>query len=150
MKAKRETHALPIFRAFLADEIALALLSPGECVPTSLLDATRPHKPLVILLAGDGGDDGRTFVGPEGWGQSRELLRWSRWSLIHVRGAEVWHYQTTVDAARDVGRALIVECGSASLPAWLALRAKVAPYTAMLVARDHVSAPSTRGDGVTS
>lgn len=121
-------HAVPLFRALLADEIALAVLAPGEHLHLSILDPRRFHKPLVILLGGDGGADGRTNCGPEGWRQSRRLLLWSRWTMIHATGGEEWHYQTAVEAARRFRRVLIAEAGTATLPAWLALRSEVAPH----------------------
>jgi len=122
-------HPVPLFRALLANEIALAILPPGARVRLAILDPTRFHKPLVVLLGGDGGADGLTDCGPEGWRHSRRLLRWSRWTLIHATGGEVWHYQAAVEAARKFRRVLIAECGTATLPPWLALRAEVAPNT---------------------
>lgn len=127
MRAARVTHAIPLFRALLADEIALAILQPGERLPLSVLDPTRFRKPLVILLGGDGGLGRPYNCGPEGWPQSRRFLRWARWTILHGTGGEAWHYEMAADAARHLGRALIAECATATLPAWLDLKNEVAP-----------------------
>ncbi|MBB3900104.1 hypothetical protein [Roseococcus suduntuyensis] len=113
----------------MADEIALAVMLPGDRLPLSMLDPTRFLKPLVVLLGGDGiTPDGSRDCGPEGWQQSRRLLRWSRWTLLHGTGGEEAHYDWAVEAARSYRRVLIAECGTATLPTWMALRAEVAPY----------------------
>lgn len=155
MEAARQTHPVPLFRALLADEIALAVLAPGERLPLALLDPTRFHKPLVILLGGDGAaPDGSLDIGPDGWRQSRRLLGWSRWTLIHATGGEPWHYQMAVDAARRFRRVLIVECGTDTLPAWLALRAEVSPKGAGMILKcrpgDYHPRPGATAEGVTT
>ena len=134
-QALGQPHPVPLFRALLADELALALLAPGDRLPLAILDPTHFHKPLVILLGGDGGADGMTDCGPEGWRQSRRLLLWSRWTLIHATGGEAWHYQAAVEAVRKFRRVLIAECGTASLRTWLALRAEVAPKTSGMIVK---------------
>lgn len=133
LNARGFAHAVPLFRAVLAGEIALAALAPGERIPLSALDPTRLRRPLVVLLGGDGGADGRTSVGPEAWSQARRLLLWSRWTMIHAAGGEAWHYAHAAESARYVRRVLIAECGSATLPAWLAMRDAVAPSCPGLV-----------------
>jgi len=127
LAAAGHKHPIPLFRALLAEEIALALLDPVDRLPLSFLDPLRFRKPLVIVLGGDFGADGRADCGPEGWPQSRRLLRWARWAPIHGTGGQVWHYGEAVEAARICHRVLLAECGTATLPAWEAMRAQVAP-----------------------
>ncbi len=135
LRAAGQTLMVPVFQALLADELALGVVAPGQRVPLAILDPSRFHKPLVILLGGDGGYDGETNCGPEGWRQSRRLLLWSRWTLLHGTGGEAWHYEMAVDAARSFRRVLIAEAGTATLPAWMALRAEVAPNSPGMVLR---------------
>jgi len=136
LSADGHAHPLPLLRALLADEIALAILLPGDRLPLACLDPLRCRKPLVVLLGGDGaGPRGSPDCGPEGWRQSRRLLRWARWTMIHGARAEPWHYQEVADAARKHGRVLLAECGTATLPAWESLRTQVAPRTPCVIVK---------------
>lgn len=154
IQAAREAHHAPLLRALLADEIALAVLAPGERLPLATLDPCRFRKPLVVLMGGDGAAaDGSRDCGPEGWRQSRRLLRWARWTLLHATGGEEKHYERAVEAARRFRRVLLVECGTATLPAWLALRDEVTPGCAGVVLQcrpgDYHPRPRAMAEGVT-
>lgn len=152
MQAARQAHHVPLLRAVLAGEIALAVLRPGESLPLSLLEPTRFRQPLVVVLAGDDGLDGQHNCGPEGWRQSRRLLRWARWTILHATGGEAWHYAMAVDAARHLGRVLVAECATATLPAWQALKREVASTGAGTVIQcrpgDFHPRLSTQAEGV--
>ncbi|MCX7371246.1 MAG: hypothetical protein NTW56_02200 [Alphaproteobacteria bacterium] len=126
LEAAGFTHAMPLLRAAAAGALHLVALPPGARVPLRLLDATRQRKALVVLL---GGDHGLIQHGPEAWPQSRRLLAWSRWTLLHGAGGEARHYALAAQATCLFGRALIAECSSHHLPAWRALREEVAPRT---------------------
>jgi hypothetical protein len=67
--------------------------------------------------------------------QARRLLAWSRWTMLHAAGGEAWHYALAAEATLAHRRVVLIECGSASLDAWLALRDAVAPSTPGLVVR---------------
>jgi hypothetical protein len=81
------------------------------------------HRPAVILI----GDDDGLDRGPSGWRLAERALAWARAVLLHGAGAEIIHYEGAIMAAQLTGRCLIVECSSATLPAWETL-AKAAPH----------------------
>jgi hypothetical protein len=122
-------HAAPLLRAAAAGQLAAAFALPGCRLPLRVLDAGRWRGPVVAVLAGDV----QPSAGPGDFPQARRLLAWSRWTMLHGTGGEPWHYAAVVEAALRFRRVLLVECASATLPAWKALRADVAPDTPGLV-----------------
>lgn len=72
------------------------------------------HRPSVVLVGDDDGQD----RGPKGFPLAQRAVAWSRFILLHSAAAELFHYEIAIRAAARHGRALVVECCSATLPAW--------------------------------
>jgi hypothetical protein len=75
------------------------------------------QRPAIVLIGDDDGFD----RGPQGWSLTDRAIAWARHIMIHGAGAEIVHYEAAVFAAQLAGRCLVVECSSATLPAWIAL-----------------------------
>ncbi len=88
-------------------------------------------RPTLVLIGDDDGDD----TGPDGWPMARRLLRWARVVVLHGTGAERWHYETTVNTAELHGQVLMVECSTATLPAWMEATRRWAPNAGVQVLR---------------
>ncbi|WP_237214206.1 hypothetical protein [Falsiroseomonas oryziterrae] len=123
-----ELHEAVWLAAVQRGEIAAAAVEPGGRIPLRVLDTQPGQRPLLILLRGDG----VTPVGPDGFPQARRILRWARAIILHGAGAEPQHYATAVASAMATGRAVIVETTTAHLPAWRAVRDRVAANTPTL------------------
>jgi hypothetical protein len=54
-------------------------------------------------------------------------LRWAIGVLVHGAGAELQHYEAAIQAAEMGRRVLVIECGTSTLDAWVAL-ARAAPH----------------------
>ena len=122
-------HAVPLVVAAGEGILDLHCVPPGGRVPLRILDPVRQHRPVLILLGGDGDAP----AGPDGFPQAARLLRWSRWTVIHGTGGTRAHYATAAEAARRFGRVLLVECGSSTLDAWLSLRETITPNAPGLI-----------------
>jgi hypothetical protein len=61
-------------------------------------------------------------------------IAWARAVMIHAAGAEIAHYESAIMAAELTQRCLVIECSSATLPAWVEL-VKAAPHrpTALII-----------------
>jgi hypothetical protein len=70
------------------------------------------------VLIGD--DDGMNRT-PIGWPIAERAVTWARSILIHAAAGEIVHYETAILAAEMVHRVLIIECGTATLDAWIEL-----------------------------
>lgn len=116
---------VPLLRAVLGGTIRAVFVAPGSRVPRSLLDMSRHPRPLVVVLAGDGGGPAE----PDAFPQARRLLRWARFIILHGTGGEASHYALAAEAAIQARRVLLVETTSAALPAWFAAKSEVAPAT---------------------
>lgn len=119
---------VPLIRAALEEGLNVAMVQPRGRVPLRFLDPVRHPGPLVVVLGGDG----PVAAGPDAFPQALRLLRWARAIMVHGAGGDPRHYTLVVQAARVVRRVLVVECTSADMPAWMALRATHAPETATL------------------
>jgi hypothetical protein len=124
-----EAHHAVWLAAAQRGEIAALQIEPGARIPLRMLDVQPDQRPLLILLCGDGASP----VGPDGFPQARRILRWARAIILHGAGAEPGHYATAVASARMTGRAVLVETTTAHLPAWRAMRDRVAEKTPTLV-----------------
>jgi hypothetical protein len=81
------------------------------------------NRPSVVLI----GDDAGFEEGPDGWRLAGRAIAWAKAVMIHAAGAEVVHYESAIVAAQITGRCLVIECGTATLPAWVAL-VRAAPH----------------------
>jgi hypothetical protein len=112
-----------LLRALRDGRVAVLPLAPdegaGKFKAWARITAGRPAVALI-------GDDDGLDRGPAGWRQAARAMAWARGVMLHAAGAETRHYEAAIVAARLTGRVLIVECGTATLPAWIAL-AKAAP-----------------------
>ncbi|HEY8612344.1 MAG TPA: hypothetical protein VIL69_13760 [Roseomonas sp.] len=111
--------ALPLYRAALAGELAMAALLPGGRVPTRLLDHTRP--PTVIVVSGDPANPTEAASPPEAFPQARRLLAWSASVMLHATGGKEAHYRAVVAGAKAWRRVLLIETATSQEDAWLAL-----------------------------
>jgi hypothetical protein len=113
-----------LLRALYTGRIAF-LPMPAATSTTKFKDwaRTTTGRPSVALIGDDDGWD----AGPSGWRTADRALRWARSVLIHAAGAEVHHYEAAVIAAELIHRVLIIECGSATLDAWVQL-VRAAPH----------------------
>jgi hypothetical protein len=78
--------------------------------------AAGPGPMLLVVGADDGLNDG-----PEAWPLAQRMIRWASAIVLHGTGAEIVHYEWAVQGAEVHRRALLIECASATLPAWEAL-----------------------------
>lgn len=120
-----DTWHTPLIRAAMAGDLRFTIVAPGARVPLRILDMQRDPRPLVVVL----GADGLCPEAPDAFPQSRRIMRWAAWILLHGAGGEAWHYGLAVEAAALLRRALIVETTGAALPAWVALKGEVARET---------------------
>jgi len=116
---------VPLFRAAAAGILRLCMVPPGTRVPLSILDPTRHHRPLVVVLCGDGAAP----AGPGDFPQSRRLLGWANFIVLHGSGGLAWHYQLAAEAALAMGRVVIAESTAAHLDEWFSLKRATAPRT---------------------
>lgn len=120
-----DTWHSPLIRAAMAGTLRFTILPPGARVPLSILDMQRDPRPLVVVVGGDAGGPAT----PDAFPQSRRLMRWAAFIMLHGAGGEPQHYAVAVEAASRVRRVLIVETTGAALPAWVALKAELARCT---------------------
>jgi hypothetical protein len=109
---EQEPWHVPIFRALLADEVAVVIPMPGQKLPTARLKAI--GKPAIVMLC----DDGPLFLGPDGWHCAPFAFDWAKAILINGTGGEERYYASAVDMARQVGRVTICDCSSQHFDAW--------------------------------
>jgi hypothetical protein len=126
-----------LLRALYTGRIAF-LPMPADTSTTKFKDWTRgtAGRPAVALI----GDDDGCEAGPSAWRTADRAVKWARSVLIHGAAAEIHHYETAIVAAELIHRILIIECGSATLDAWVRM-VKTAPHrptTMVIVARDGV------------
>jgi hypothetical protein len=87
--------------------------------------------PAVVLIPDDDGRD----RGPDSWAQGRRAIAWAATIVLHAAGAEQWQAELIMTGAQATGRALLIECSSRTLPAWLPLVAEAAKRVPVLVVR---------------
>ncbi len=118
-----------LFTALYRQEICHQQILPGGSVGTAkrFIKAVG-DRPSVLLV----GDDDGVDRGPDGFPAANKALDWARWILLHAAGAEREHYHLAIAAAHLHRRVLIIECSTATLPAWQPLVTR---------ARNRVGAP---------
>lgn len=104
-----------IYRAALAGELGTIVeVLPGGRVPREAL--WRDAATVAVI-----GDDAGLSSGPPDFPDAARLFGWARRVMIHAAGAEAFHYEWTVEAARIFRRVLLVETTTMAEPAWMAL-----------------------------
>jgi hypothetical protein len=73
--------------------------------------------PAVCLIS----DDDYENLGPTGFPIANRAIEWTRYVLLHAAGPAVPEYEASIVAAELMGRALIIECSTATLGAWIRL-----------------------------
>jgi hypothetical protein len=105
-------------RALAAGRIAFDPISPTTS--SSRFKAfTRLTKGRAAVISI--GDDDGMDRGPGGWPIARRCVAWASSIMIHGAGAEIAHYEAAIVAAELKHRSLVIECGSATLSAWIEL-----------------------------
>jgi hypothetical protein len=126
-----------LLRALRQGRIAF-LPAPPDTSATKFKDWARltVGRPAVSLI----GDDDGMERGPAGWPIAGRAVAWSRSIMIHAAGAEISHYETAVCAAELCHRVLIIECGTATVDAWISLvrNAKHRPVTLAILPREGI------------
>ncbi len=117
---------VPLLRAVMADEIALAMLQPGQPPPLARLDAAR--RPAILVV---GDDDDTTRLGPDGWPGVHRALRWSRAAMLHGTGGRPEHYEKALGGALLARRLVLVETSSALLDPWSEMAVRFLPPCAI-------------------
>lgn len=140
--AQGRTYVLPMLQACLQGHVRLLFIAPGQGFPLSTLDRVKDPRPLIVILGGDG----LNAQGPDGFPRAVRLLRWASRIMLHGTGGEPGHYQLAVQGALATGRCLLVESRGDHLPAWVELRAKVAPNTQTLILKTPPGAPPHLGE----
>jgi hypothetical protein len=120
-----------LLRALYTGRIAF-LPMPADTSTTKFKDWARATtgRPAVALLGDDDGCD----AGPSAWRTAERAVKWARSILIHGAAAEIAHHESAIIAAELIHRVLIVECGTATLGAWVQL-VRDAPHrpTALII-----------------
>jgi hypothetical protein len=94
-------------------------------------------RPVVGLI----GDDDGLDRGPVGWPIAQRAITWTRACMIHAAAAEIVHYEAAIVAAELCGRCLVVECSSATLPAWMALETAAPHRPRTMIVRTREGVP---------
>lgn len=94
---------------------ALLAISPG-CSGGDWKRFTRTAAaaPAIAVI----GDDDYCNRGPAAYPMAPRAIRWARFVMLHAAAAERTHYEAAIFAAQLTGRALIIECGTATADAW--------------------------------
>lgn len=117
-------YRIPLVQAALDGRVAhLEIQRSGCSGKAKRFIARTANRPTLILVGDDDGDD----TGPNGWPLAQRLMRWSAVIVLHATGGQRWHYESALDAAVSSGTVLLVECGTATLPAWKEAARRWAP-----------------------
>ena len=126
-----------LLRALRAGRCAVLPVLPGTSHAVlkrfAALTASRPAVAIV-------GDDDGADRGPRGWPLAQRAVAWANAIVLHAAAAETAHYEAAILAAQVVGRVLIVECSTATFPAWRSMveAAPHKPRTLAIVPREGV------------
>jgi len=118
MEGTRGDFAVPLWRGSLSGDYRIAAALPGGCLPSKVLDTTRP--PTVIILSGDPGFPTPTPP-PEAFRKVGRYLAWAASIVIHATGGTRAHYAAIAAAAPRMRRVLLIETGTPQEDAWSAL-----------------------------
>jgi hypothetical protein len=115
-----EGYRAPLMRAASAGHLSLIGAKDGSVIPAKYLQIARP---LVALLA----DDHSAAVGPGGWKQAQELLRWANVAILHATGGQPEQYAMVAASALIMHRVLLIEMQERHHAAWRALAERQTP-----------------------
>lgn len=105
-----------LLRALLCGRIAYQPILPST--PAAAFKewaGATVNRPAVVLV----GDDDGLDRGPAGWPLATSAVQWASAVMLHAAGAEIAHYECAIMAAEIGCRTLLVECNTATLPAWV-------------------------------
>lgn len=129
-----------LMRALYRGEIAHWQMLPGSSGGEfKRYAAACADRPTVVSIPADD----YSMRGPEAFPAAERAVRWARSILVHAAAAEASHYETIITAAQIVRTALVIECCSGTLGAWLDLVRRVGAKAGVVVIapRDGVSHP---------
>jgi hypothetical protein len=86
-----------------------------HAIAAAVLGGAR-HSTLVVVS-----DDDYHATGPRGWRSAAVITSWARAALIHAAGADRESYKAAAEAARLVGRAVLIETSSDHANSWAEL-----------------------------
>lgn len=124
LKAIGEATAVgAIGEAALMRALYKGLISHWQMLPGSSVgefkrySAACADRPTVVSIPADD----YSMRGPEAFPAAERAISWARSILVHGAAATSEQYEGVIAAAKIGKRALVIECCSASLPAWLSL-----------------------------
>lgn len=113
-------------RAARDKRLNLVMVTGGSRIPSRTFKFSAPT--LIDLL-----DDHPDAVGPSGWRQARQVLRWAGAIVVHGTGPLPEHGELATHLALATRRCALIECESRHAEAWVALVRAVAPRTPCVV-----------------
>jgi hypothetical protein len=128
-----------LMRAPLRGEASVTFVQRGEKVPALALNLDTRLCPLVIVLAGD--VPGQPNPGPDEFPSVWRAFQWSAAIVFHAAAGTAEHADEVLRAAVVVRKVLVVETGTAALPAWLDARNRYAPARRSLVIKPRDGLP---------
>jgi len=104
------------------DYFEVPLASAGTCAGSfKRWAAGSAGHPAIVLLGDD--DDFQGHAGPDHWPIARRAMRWAAFVLIHGAAGYPDQYRWAIELAKLHRRLLVIECRSATIPAWKAAAA---------------------------
>jgi hypothetical protein len=82
--------------------------------PVTVDDLNEAERPTVVVV----GDDDYRATGPSGWRATPTLVAWAAAVVVHAAGATADSYAEAAKAARELGRAVLIETDSAHAERW--------------------------------
>jgi hypothetical protein len=109
---------LPLLEAAASGAIGLLLLrNPATPWPTATM--RKSTGPTIVLIGDDPDVRDAASLGPDQWSCVRNIRYWQpAGCLIHAAGGKPEHYRMAVTVALQLRRVVVVECSSATAPAW--------------------------------
>lgn len=117
MQTAGADHRVPVLQALYRGEIAHLEIGRGGSAGTFKRWASAIQLPGLALI---GDDDHAITDGPDTWPIAHRALRWARFVLIHGGPGDTSHYEYAIRLTKQYRRLVMVECSSATLPAWRA------------------------------
>jgi hypothetical protein len=90
------------------------LLQSARDEPLTVAELNEAARPTVVVI----GDDDYASTGPAGWRCSGAIAEWAAAAVVHAAGATAESYAEAAKAARQLGRALLIETDTAHAEEW--------------------------------